>query len=131
VTRYLLDTATLIDLSKGRRGVEARLRALIAGGDEVGICDVTVAEFFSGLHPSERGAWEVALADLHYWSTTGDAAILAGAYRYAFARRGRAIATPDALIAAVAIDVGAVVVTNNVKDYPMPGLQVLRLGAGT
>lgn len=61
--------------------------ALIAAGDEVGVCDVTVAEFFGGLPPAERAEWETPLTDLRYWSTTYDAAILAGAYRYVFAWR--------------------------------------------
>jgi predicted nucleic acid-binding protein len=131
VTRYLLDTSTLIDLSKNRPGVSDGLNDLPADGHEIGVCDVSVAEFFSGLRPVERGRWEAYVLALQFWPTSRGAAILAGAYRYAFARQGRAISAPDALIAAVAVEVGATVVTNNVKDYPMPGLQVLRLGAGT
>lgn len=41
---------------------------------------------------------------------------------------GIAVATPDALVAAVALDIGAIVVTNNVKHYLLPGVDVLRSG---
>lgn len=49
--RYLVDTTTVIDFSKGVEPVSSRLLALIDAGDDVGVCAVVVAEFSSGLTP--------------------------------------------------------------------------------
>ena len=52
---------------------------------------------------------------------------LAGVFRYDFARRGRTILTPDALVAATAAVVDAILVTDNVKDSPMPEVRTIQL----
>jgi predicted nucleic acid-binding protein len=51
----------------------------------------------------------------------------AGKYRYDLARRGVQISATDALIAAVARDRAAVLVTRNVRDFPMADIHVLSL----
>ena len=55
VSRSLLDTTALIDFSKGREPARTRILDLIAGGDELAICAVNLAEFL-GRHPSWRRA---------------------------------------------------------------------------
>ena len=90
---------------------------------------MTVAEFFAGLQPDERPRWDAFVAELTYWATTREMARQAGIYRYEYARRGRTILTADALIAATAAAVGATLVTENVKDFPMSDLRLLRLGS--
>jgi len=91
----------------------------------MGVCAVNIAEFYSGIPQSQYALWDEFFADLHYWDITPEAARLAGQYRYQAARQGRALATTDTLIAAVAYLHGATVVTRNVKDYPIEGLRVL------
>jgi predicted nucleic acid-binding protein len=51
----------------------------------------------------------------------------AGIARYAFARRGQQIHTPDALIAAVAGTHGAILITENPKDFPMADITLMSL----
>ncbi|CCF83058.1 PIN domain protein (fragment) [Nitrolancea hollandica] len=51
----------------------------------------------------------------------------AGQDRYTFARIEKAITVTDALIAAAAWEHHAILVTNNLKDYPMPDVQLLPL----
>lgn len=51
MARYLLDTSVLIDFSKGREPAQSRILQLIHGGDEIGVCSIIVAEFFSGVIP--------------------------------------------------------------------------------
>jgi predicted nucleic acid-binding protein len=125
VTRYLLDTSTLVDVSKQHEPTRSRVRALLASGDDVGVCAVTIAEFMSGLPPRERPVWTRLFITLPGWRITRQAAQRAGYYRYSFARQGRQIETGDALIAATAWYWSAIVVTGNVKDFPMTDIQVV------
>ena len=127
MTRYLLDTDTLIDFSKGRGPVISGLLALREAGHQLAVCPVNVAEFYSGVAPEDQATWDSFFKGLHYWDITRKAASRAGQLRYEFARQGIAISTPDALIAAVAEEQEAVIVTNNLKDYPMEDIQLLSL----
>jgi predicted nucleic acid-binding protein len=127
VTRYLLDTTTLIDFSKGREPVRSRVLALIDAGEDVGVCAVNVAEFYSGLPADARPVWDEFFAALVYWDISRSAAAHAGQDRYDLARQGRPLSTADALIAAVAREQAATLVTDNVKDYPVDGLSIISL----
>jgi tRNA(fMet)-specific endonuclease VapC len=122
--RFLVDTTVLIDASRHREPALSWLQGAIQQPGEVGVCAVIVAEFFAGLRPEERARWEAFIDQLTFWDTTRDMAQQAGIYRYHYARRGRAISTADAIIAATAAAVGATLVTDNLKDFPMPGLSL-------
>jgi predicted nucleic acid-binding protein len=56
-----------------------------------------------------------------------DAAMQAGQDRYRYTRQGKAIAITDALLAAVARERHAILVTGNVKDFPMDDLVLFPL----
>jgi len=127
VSRFLLDTSVLIDLGRGREPVTSRVLEMTDGNDEVGVCAVVVAEFYAGLPPSSRPRYEDFVGSLTYWDISHGAAVRAGEYRYDFARRGQQLSTTDALIAAVARDQRAILVTGNVKHYPMSDIEVLQL----
>jgi hypothetical protein len=128
VTRYLLDTTALIDFSKGREPAKTRILDMIDNGDELGLCAINVAEFYAGVRSGERPDLDRFIAALNCWDITFEDGLQAGVYRYRFAREGKATATADVLIAAVARRQGAAVVTANVKDYPMTDVEVLPLG---
>ena len=127
MTRYLLDTTALIDFSKGREPARTRLLGMIADGDELGVCAVNVAEFFSGLPIDKRATWDEFLGSLFYWEIPREVAILAAHRRYDFGRSGQTLSTTDVLVATVALHYHATLVTNNVKDYPMADIVVLPL----
>ena len=127
--RLLLDTTVLIDLSKNSGDVLSTLNALVASGGILGVSAVSVAEFLAGVPVPQRGRWERWIVDFQYWDISREAAVLAGVFRYDLARQGRALHIPDALMAATAIVTGSTLVTNNVKDYPLPILRLLRLGS--
>jgi predicted nucleic acid-binding protein len=127
MSRYLLDTTVVIDFSKGREPVYSRLTALLRSHDEVGVCAVTLAEFYAGLPSSAHPIWDAFFDPLEYWHISAGAAARAGTYRYTLARQGIQIATMDALLAAVASEVNGILVTSNRKDFPMPDVTLLEL----
>lgn len=122
---HLLDTNIVIDISKDIEPATSMVRQLMVSGHGTGIIDVIVAEFFSGIQPADRGRWETFVQAYDFWETTYNAAVRAGEYRYFYARRGISISTQDSLIAAVAVEMGAILVTNNARDFPMPNLPLL------
>ncbi len=125
--RYLLDTTALIDFSKNREPARSKLLSIIENNDDVGVCAITVAEFYTGIPPETRTVWDEFMQSVTYWDISLNAAMKAGKDRYFFARQGISISTTDALIAAVAHEQDAILVTNNIKDYPMKDLILLPL----
>jgi tRNA(fMet)-specific endonuclease VapC len=119
MARQLLDTTSLIDFSKGFEPSTSCVKHMLSSGDEVGVCPVVVAEIFAGLPPQRHQDWHAFLVALLFWPISYSASVQAGQWRYAFARRGIQVAMMDSLVAAVADEMGATVVTSNTKDYPM------------
>jgi tRNA(fMet)-specific endonuclease VapC len=128
VTRFLLDTTVLIAHLRGDEDVARFLLDLVGAGHVVGVCCVNVAEIERGIRPRERKAAEALLARLAYLPTTQEAAVRAGRYMAELARRGRTLHLADALVAATARTHGAVLVTDDVADFPMRDVRVVRPG---
>jgi tRNA(fMet)-specific endonuclease VapC len=128
VTRFLLDTTVLIAHLRGDEDVARFLLDLVGAGHVVGVCCVNVAEIERGIRPRERKAAEALLARLAYLPTTQEAAVRAGRYMAELARRGRTLHLADALVAATARTHGAVLVTDDVADFPMRDVRVVSPG---
>ncbi len=99
---------------------------LEAQGHNLAVCAVGLAEVYSGFSARERIENEPALDRWLYFETTSAIAKEAGKYRYEFARCGITLTATDSLIAAVAIANDAVLVTNNIRDFPMEGIRLVR-----
>ena len=127
VSRYLLDTTVLIDFSKRREPALSLVRQLLARREELGVCPINVGEFFTGLTSADRLVWDEFLDLLYYWPISFAAARQAGIWRYDFARQGLALSMTDALVAAVALLENAILLTGNVKDFPMPEIRVVAI----
>ena len=127
MTRYLLDTDALIDFSKGAEPASSLVLSWIDGSDTVAVCPITVAEFYAGLTPDQASHWEAFLASLPYWHVSREAAMRAGQERYRLARSGTPVTTTDALLAAIAQERAATLVTGNAKDFPIVGINLLGL----
>lgn len=125
VTKYLLDTTALIDYLRGRREMVELLAGMADSGHELGVCSINVAELYSGLNEKHRTVAGKLVDSLEYWEATHDTARIAGMYRFDYARKGITLATTDALVAAIAVSRGAVLVTSNARHYPMKELQLL------
>ena len=125
MANFLLDTSVLIDLSRGLERSAGLVQSLLENGHQVGICQVVIAEFCSGVPPAQLAEAQGLVEALHDWAISREIAIRAGALRYRLARHGTAISTPDALIAATALSIDATLMTENRKHFPIAGLRLL------
>jgi len=127
VTLHVLDSDSVIDYLKGLQSTTAFVQSLPTQGHIACSCVIVIAEVYAGLAPHERATAQQFLSSLQFLPTNNAAAQQAGIWQYDFARRGATLSTTDTLIAAVALQHGAAVVTGNVKDYPMSDVTVVPL----
>jgi predicted nucleic acid-binding protein len=125
--KYLLDADTLIDYIVDRGNARPRITTMIEQGDEVAVCAITVAEIYSGLSDKRRDLWANWIMALSYWDIGFAVAAQAGTYRKTAAEAGRTLSTTDSLLAALTSDKSAILLTSNIKDYPMQDVRVLSL----
>lgn len=119
--RFLLDTNICIDLIRRRsEQLLDRLTSCLIG--EVGISSITLAELECGVSKSanpQRNA--VALLEfctpLEIADFDGRAAMVYGRIRADLEQKGRGIGPLDTLIAAHAVALGAILVTNNLREF--------------
>lgn len=126
---FLLDTNICAYLINRRpAGVYERL--LQHQNDGVSLSSLTVAELRYGADKSSRpaqnhGALDEFLVPLGVFAFDAEAAAAYGQLRVDLERRGTPIGPLDTLIAAHALSLGAVLVTNNVREFArVPGLRV-------
>ena len=123
---YLLDTNIIIDyLRNDSRKVEY-LEKLLQGGSLLHSCEITVAETFSGMYENERALTEEFISSLHYLTLGEKTARKAGEFRHSYRSKGKQLTLADALIASISIDNNLILLTDNLKDYPMPELQKMK-----
>jgi tRNA(fMet)-specific endonuclease VapC len=126
---YLLDTNICIYIIKRKPvSVFKRFRDLIPGS--VGLSIITLAEMQYGIEKSSKPvqnqqALQQFLLPLEILDFNSAAAITYGEIRTTLERKGGLIGSLDMLIAAHAKSLGAVIVTNNTKEFErVPGLKV-------
>jgi tRNA(fMet)-specific endonuclease VapC len=124
VTTYLLDTTVLVAHLRGESAVTERLLELVREGHILATSAVNVAEIHRGALRRERRAMSALLDRLDFLTTTIEAARRAGVYQREMSAKGVTIHTPDALIAGTARAHGAVVMTDNRRDFPMRDVRV-------
>jgi predicted nucleic acid-binding protein len=123
--RYLLDTTLIADHANGFAPAVALLGRLYADGADLFTCDVVTCEALSGGTDEHLHAVARLLAPLEYVATTPDAARWAATSRLARHRAGGKLGLGDSLIAGVAAELGATVVTRNRPDFERQGIEVL------
>lgn len=122
---FLIDTDVLVDLSKKQPSAIAWFKKAFEENLELAVSPINIAEFYSGISHKERLNWDNFFEVLEYWTITKNISRQAGIWRYNFARTGTSISTQDCLIAATALAHNAILLTKNIKDYPMPGIKLL------
>lgn len=116
----LLDSSVAIDYLRGSDAA----RDVVEASDELIASEITRYEVLAGVKPGEEGPTEDLLA-LPEWVVVDEeiarrAAALARQHRPAFS----GIEDADYLVAATALELGARLLTTNVRHFPMlPGLE--------
>ena len=124
---WLLDTNAVIHAIRNNPpSVRSRLTAL--GPDDVRVSAITIAELWYGAQKAHnpvrrRAVFEAFLAPYEVLSFDRGAAVRHAELRQAL--RHSPIGERDLLIAAIALDAGLGVVTNNTREFQrVPGLSV-------
>ncbi|MBI3698206.1 MAG: type II toxin-antitoxin system VapC family toxin [Acidobacteria bacterium] len=123
---YLLDSDVIIDVLNHKRGRRELLRDLAEERHVLACCSIQVTEVYTGTTPEEEARTEELLAGLEFYEVTQETARKAGRLRRDYARRGVTLSLADVTIAAVALSHQLTLITDNVKDYPMPELKLYR-----
>ena len=123
----LLDTTVIIDVLRNRRGRRALLADLVRAGHLLSTSALNVAEIYSGIRPGEEGLTEAFLGGLEEYELGSEVARTSGKLRITWAKKGRTISLADAIVAAIAIEQGCALLTDNGKDFPMPELRLYPL----
>lgn len=122
--RYLLDTTLLLDHVHGDAAAGRLLEELFAEGHELYTCDVVTCEALSGGGETERWALRTLLDALEYVALDPESARWAAESRRAAREGGQRRGLGDALIAGLAVGLGATVVTRDRPDFARQGVPV-------
>jgi predicted nucleic acid-binding protein len=120
--RLLLDTSVLIDALRLRRHRRELLAELVQAGHTLATTALNVAEVYAGMRPEEALRTESLLAVLDCYELTGTSGRRAGALKQQWAKKGRTLALADMIVAAIALERGCTLMTDNRKDFPMQEL---------
>ena len=128
---YLLDTTVIIDCLRGRREVVDFLTRIASQGSIVGCCAINIVEVYAGMRENERQITKKFLDSLEYYEVTRNLAELAGEYKREYAGKGINLSLSDVTIATVAISNNLTLITDNLRHYPMPEIEIKQIEAGS
>lgn len=124
---YLLDSSVIIDALNDRKGRRALLSKLAESDILLACSAVSVTELYIGIRESEEARTETFLRSFEFFPITWEVAKLAGDLFRQWRKKGQTLGLADVTIAAVALTHGLPLMTDNVKHFPMPELELLRL----
>jgi len=121
--RCLIDTDVIVDHLRGEEKARDFLKQIKAEETDILCSVITKAEIYSGVRPKEEERVAGLLNSMEEVLIDGEMAVAAGRYKNRF-HASHGLLLPDALIAASAKQVGAVLVTLNKKHYPMKDIEI-------
>lgn len=124
---YLLDTSVIIDTLNGKKERDKLLRGLLEQGHLLACCPINISEIYAGMRDKEAQRTERFLRDLEFFKITWTVARDAGLLKRDYGRKGRQLSLTDTTIAAVCLANELTLITDNVKDFPMPELKLYSL----
>ena len=118
--RLVLDTSVLIDHLRGRPPAATELiPAAIARGDELWSSYVVRAELLAGMRPDEEAATRDLLRLVSWVEVNESVSEAAGALGRRYLRSHPGIEVADLIVAALAQELEADLMTINLKPFPM------------
>ncbi|MEW5847259.1 MAG: type II toxin-antitoxin system VapC family toxin [Myxococcota bacterium] len=117
--RRLLDTSVLIDHLRGVERAVELLTTFAAAGDELWSVTPVRTEVLAGMRRGEEKKTMLLLNALAWQVVTEEVADRAGVLARRFLRSHPGVDTVDYIIAAAALELGAQLVTLNLKHFPM------------
>lgn len=121
---YLIDSDVLIDHLRGHGPARDFLSALLLDSATLHFSVISEAEIYSNVRPGEEQQIRALFNAMARLIVDGASARRAGAYRDVH-RPATRLALPDTLIAAIAREYDATLVTRNVRHYPMTDVTVV------
>lgn len=125
MANYLLDTTVIIDYLRGKKEKVELVKKLVFKGAALGCCAINITEVYAGMKEKERTVTEEFLDSLEYYEISKEIAKKAGEYKRFYQKKGTTLSLSDVTIAAVAIYKNLILLTDNPKDYPLPGIKFL------
>ena len=122
-TGILLDTTVLIELLRHREKAVMQVRELALRGFALAVCPITVAELYAGMRKGEEQSTAELLSAFQWLPLSREVARKAGEMVASKRRAGRTHALDDMIIAATAMQYGYALLTDNRKDFAVPGIQ--------
>lgn len=122
--KLLLDTSILIDVLRLKKQRNQWLVELVRGGHSLATTALNIAEIYAGMRSAEESGTEALLSGLEVYELSGTSARLAGRFKNTWARKGHTLSLADTIVAAIAVDRGCALLTDNRKDFPMPEVQL-------
>jgi predicted nucleic acid-binding protein len=117
--RLVLDSSVVIDHLCDHPGATDLIEARVRGGDQLWGVVITRAEVLAGMWPAERDA-TFRLLDLMRWlDIDTDLADEAASLVHQFRKSHQGVQLADCLIAAGVRRLGGVLLTQNVRHFPM------------
>ena len=117
--RVLVDTSVLIDHLRGDPRAVALFASRSAAGDEIWSVTPVRTEVLAGMRRAEEARTRALLTALRWQDITVDLADRAGALAARYLRSHQGVDTVDYLIAAGVEHLGALLLTQNVRHFPM------------
>jgi len=123
----LLDTSVLIDTLRSRNGRKELLARLVEEGHRLTTTALNIAEIYAGIRSGEETRTSLLLDSLECYALDWETGKQAGLLKNVWERKGKTVSLPDAIVAAIAIERGCTLMTDNRKDFPMPELSLYLL----
>jgi predicted nucleic acid-binding protein len=121
---YLLDSTTIIDYLRDKSGAPELLERFCSEGGLLCCSPVNIVEVYAGMKDGEKTATDEFLNSLECHEINREIANLAGELKRKYLKKGITLSTPDVLIASTALQKHLILVTNNVKHFPIEGLMI-------
>jgi predicted nucleic acid-binding protein len=120
----MVDTTFVVDYLRDVDAAVRRYERLFELGDSVLVNEIVLCEAATGAPEHPDPALKKFMSPVEFLQPGPDSAFLAGEWRAAARSRGRQLSLADALIAAAAHSVNAIVLTRNVRDFELTPVRV-------